>query len=145
MCGLKQSGRKFSDVVAADFDKLGYHRSFCDPSVCVKWQPKTKGKGAKPPDPDPMKRRAGFTNDDPRHSNPHCDQDMPHSTGMSLDTHDLMMIAVHVDDCMHDELVQHLKIEHKITEGDLDFYLGMSVERDTEQRTHDVAWPGGST
>ena len=28
-----------------------------------------------------------------------------------------------------------MKSEYKITESDLDFYLGMSVERDTEQRT----------
>ena len=141
--GLKQSGRKFSDLVAADFDKLGYHRSFYDPSVHVKWQPKKQGPGNVPLDPDPARRRAGFTANDPRRSNVHYDPDMPYSTGMSLETHDLMMVAVHVDDyvvigtnmTMYDELVQHLKSEYKITEGDLDFYLGMSVDRDVKERT----------
>ena len=140
--GLKQSGRKFSELVAADFELLGYHRSLYDPSVYVKWQPKAASGSKPPPEPDPVKRRAGFNKDDPRADNQYYDPNMPFSTGMSLETHDVQIIAVHVDDyvvvgsnmSMYEELVTHLKSEYKITEGDLDFYLGMSVERNTETR-----------
>ena len=126
--GLKQSGRKFSELVAADFEKLGYHRSFYDPTVYVKWQKKPGVKADA---------------DNPRKQHPFFDKEMPYSTGMSLDTHDVCMVAVHVDDyicvssrmSMYDDLVNHLESQYKITHSDLDFYLGMSVERNVQERT----------
>jgi len=126
--GLKQSGRKFSELVAADFKKLGYHRSFYDPTVYVKWQRKPG-----------MKVEA----DNPRLKHPFFDKHMPYSTGVSLATHDVCIVAVHVDDyicvssrnSMYDDMVSHLEAQYKITHSDLDFYLGMSVERSTKDRT----------
>ena len=59
----------FQDLVAADFVEQGCVRSFYDPALFIKWQPKSGIDPEPPPTGSKQKGRlpnAGFAKDDPR-------------------------------------------------------------------------------
>ena len=124
MRGLKQSSRAFSDLVAADFEEQGCVRRFCDPAWFIKWQPKSGIDPEPPPTGSKQKGRlpnARFAKDEPRLKDPYDDSNMPFSTGMSLDTHDLMLDAAYVVDyactgssqAMYDDSITHQVPSHR--------------------------------